>query len=66
VFYASTAVCPHAGGPLGDGGLNGSALTCPYHGWAFDVRDGSCVVDPNVRLATFEVWVRGDELYVRR
>ena len=66
LFYASTGVCPHAGGPLGDGVLSGNALICPYHGWAFDVRDGSCSVDPHVRLPSFEVRVVGDELYVRR
>jgi nitrite reductase/ring-hydroxylating ferredoxin subunit len=39
-FYALDGVCPHQGGPLGKGSLNGSIVTCPWHGWQFDVRTG--------------------------
>ena len=33
-------VCPHAGLPLGEGSLQGRVLTCPFHGYAYDVETG--------------------------
>ena len=39
-FYAVNAVCPHMGGPLASGRLAGCVVTCPWHGWTFDVRTG--------------------------
>src|SRR5690348_14357617 len=39
-FYALDGVCPHAGGPLGEGALRGTVVTCPWHGWQFDVVSG--------------------------
>ena len=41
-FYATSDGCPHAGGPLAEGELDGFEVTCPFHSWTFDVRDGSC------------------------
>ncbi|MDD9821218.1 MAG: Rieske 2Fe-2S domain-containing protein [Nitrospira sp.] len=38
--------CPHAGGPLGEGTLEGNIVQCPWHGWAFDVRTGQCLKNP--------------------
>jgi len=32
--------CPHAGLPLADGECRGRVLTCPFHGYAFDIRTG--------------------------
>lgn len=42
--------CPHAGGPLGDGDLQGHILSCPFHGWTFDVRTGVCTLDATKRV----------------
>ena len=39
-FFALDGICPHLGGPLGKGKLHGCIVTCPWHGWQFDVRDG--------------------------
>lgn len=32
--------CPHAGGPLADGLVADTCVTCPLHGWRFDLRTG--------------------------
>jgi nitrite reductase (NADH) small subunit len=56
-LYAVDSTCPHAGGPLGDGQLAGCTLTCPWHGWSYDVRTGRSTVDENVKVATFPVEV---------
>lgn len=37
VYYACSNRCPHAGGPLSDGFLRGTAVVCPWHGWDFDL-----------------------------
>ncbi|HVP39737.1 MAG TPA: non-heme iron oxygenase ferredoxin subunit [Candidatus Saccharimonadales bacterium] len=39
-FYATGGLCPHQGGSLGDGWLEGHRITCPLHGWVFDARTG--------------------------
>jgi nitrite reductase (NADH) small subunit len=39
-FHVLDGICPHAGGPLGKGKLQGNIVTCPWHGWQFDVSTG--------------------------
>jgi nitrite reductase/ring-hydroxylating ferredoxin subunit len=36
-LYAINDVCPHEGGPLSEGMLDGTQLTCPWHGWSFEL-----------------------------
>lgn len=45
--------CPHQGGPLGEGVLDGEVVTCPWHGWTYHVRTGCPVLTPPVK--TFDV-----------
>jgi nitrite reductase/ring-hydroxylating ferredoxin subunit len=40
VFYAVDNACSHRGGPLGEGSLHGTTITCPWHGAQFDVTSG--------------------------
>ncbi len=40
-FFAVSNICRHAFGPLGDGVMEGYELVCPWHGWRYDVRDGT-------------------------
>jgi len=42
-FYVTDARCPHLGGPLAKGELEGTVLTCPWHHSQFDLADGSCL-----------------------
>ena len=44
--FALDGICPHQGGPLGKGAVDGCVVTCPWHGWQFDVRDGKHVTSP--------------------
>lgn len=41
-FYALDNVCPHMGGPLGEGEMEGCMVVCPWHGWQFNIKDGTC------------------------
>ncbi len=63
--YAIANTCAHAGGPLGDGKLQGHLVTCPYHGWKYDVRDGSCKTNTEVSVKRFEVRTVGDAVCVQ-
>lgn len=64
-FHAVSNQCPHADGPLGEGTLDGSVVTCPYHGWQYDVRDGRCLTNPHAPVKTFPVQVVGDAVCVK-
>lgn len=64
-FYASENRCPHSGGPVGEGPIEGTVVTCPLHQWKYDLRDGSCTTRPDAKLRIYEVKVEGDDLYVR-
>ncbi len=63
-FYASGAVCPHEGGPLEDGTLDGDVVICPWHGFDFDLKTGECLVDSDLRVPTYPVKVEGDSIWV--
>ena len=64
-YYAVDNVCPHRGGPLGEGDLEGAVVSCPWHAWRFCVRDGKWADNPRLAVDTFEVRVTGDEIQVR-
>ena len=49
-LYAIDGICPHSGGPLGHGALDGPILTCPFHGWEFDCRTGRSSADEDLKL----------------
>jgi nitrite reductase (NADH) small subunit len=56
-------VCPHAGGPLGQGQISGGRLVCPYHAWEFDCRTGENDFDPATRVPAYEVKVEGEDIF---
>jgi nitrite reductase (NADH) small subunit len=64
-YYAVDNACPHRGGPLDDGDVHGRVVTCPWHGWAWDVTTGANANNPAVRIACYPVTVRDGALYVR-
>ncbi|HLU39424.1 MAG TPA: Rieske 2Fe-2S domain-containing protein [Planctomycetota bacterium] len=41
-FCALDNSCPHAGGALAEGHLDGGEVSCPWHGWRFDLATGTC------------------------
>ena len=64
-LHALDGLCPHQGGPLGTGALCGTTLTCPWHGWQFDVTTGRHRVSATVRQAVHEVRHRAGTIEVR-
>lgn len=63
-FYAINNTCLHRGGPLGEGDLDGTVVTCPWHGWFYDVTTGCYMEDESKRLACYAVKVEGDAVLV--
>ena len=61
---AVPGVCPHEDVPLANGTLERGELTCPGHGYAFDLRDGKCTHDPTLVLRRYPVTIVGGEVYV--
>ena len=62
-FHVIDNTCPHRGGPLGEGELEGCLLTCPWHAWQFDVRTGESVTDDS-KVEVFECRVEGGQVLV--
>jgi nitrite reductase/ring-hydroxylating ferredoxin subunit len=63
-FHAINNICIHRGGPLADGPLEEAVVTCPWHGWQYDVRTGKVVQNPSAGADCYPVEVRGDEIFV--
>ena len=63
-FHVIDGVCPHAGGPLGEGALHENTLVCPWHAWEFDCRTGANDFDPDVMVTKFPVKIEGGEILV--
>lgn len=63
-YYVLDGVCPHQGGPLGKGALADCVVTCPWHGWQFDVRNGRHQLNPRIVQPQFPVRVENDTILV--
>jgi nitrite reductase (NADH) small subunit len=63
-LYALDGICPHAGGPLAKGRLAGNVVTCPWHGWQFDVTTGRHCLAPRIQTASIPVASEGDDVYL--
>ena len=63
--YAIENNCAHQGGPLSEGTLSGTIVTCPWHNWKFDVTTGDSPVVPTANVNTFEAKVEDDEIWVK-
>ncbi len=64
-IHAINGTCTHKGGPLGEGELEGTVVTCPWHGAEFDVTTGQVVGSPATQsVSTYTVVVAGEEIQV--
>jgi len=58
-------VCPHEGGPLGEGIIEDGRVVCPWHGYGFDPRTGVAAEDPQIKAEVFEAKLEQGELLVK-
>jgi nitrite reductase (NADH) small subunit len=57
-------VCPHRGGPLGQGWVEGETVVCPWHCWAFNTVTGAAEPPETGRVDVFPVKVEADDVLV--
>ncbi len=67
-YFAFANTCPHAEGPLGEGELVGSIVTCPWHATPFNVKtgeaqEGGVTDDP---VATYDVRIEGNDIQITK
>ena len=63
-FYCIDNTCLHRGGPLGQGVLEGNVVTCPWHGWQYDVTTGKLTQNAAVGVDSYRLEVRGEDIFV--
>lgn len=62
-FHALSNLCRHAFAPLAEGYVDGHIVMCPWHGWRYDVRDGT-TDHPDANVKTYPVTVRDGDVFV--
>ena len=63
-LHAMENLCPHRQGPLGQGWIEGQAVVCPWHAWAFDCSTGIAEEPEKAHVKVFPVQLQGDAFLV--
>ena len=63
-YCAMDNACPHEGGPLGQGFVEGGKVVCPWHGWEVDPTTGRAEGLDN-RAEVYELRIEGDDVLVK-
>ena len=64
-LWAVDGMCAHQGGPIAQGALDGKCVTCPWHGWQYDVSNGCNLLSGKQMLERFDVEVRELDVWVK-
>lgn len=56
--------CPHRRGPLGQGWIEGEAVVCPWHSWAFNLATGVAEPPERASVDVFPLQTEGDDILV--
>ncbi|NJD90209.1 MAG: Rieske (2Fe-2S) protein [Geobacter sp.] len=63
-IFACENECPHQGSPMQAGIVKDGHLSCPRHGYRFNLKTGSCLDNPDFTLKVFTAKVEGDDIMV--
>lgn len=63
-LYAIDGVCGHAGGPLAQGMVRGDVVTCPWHGWQYNVASGCHQLNARMQQKRYSVTVVKGDVFV--
>lgn len=63
-IHAVENECPHQGSPMASAIVKDGFVSCPRHGYRFNLADGSCREHPEYTLQVFPVELRGDDILV--
>ncbi len=64
-YYALEDRCPHRGALLSEGECKNGIVTCAWHAWQFDIKDGYFLENPEIKLKCFPVKVDGEDIYIQ-
>ena len=64
VFHVIDGICPHAGGPLGKGTLRDNIVTCPWHGWQFNVSSGQHCLNQRICQTAYAVRIENGRVII--
>lgn len=64
-WFAVRNSCVHRGGPVATGTLVGDVLTCPWHGFQFNLRTAQCIADPKAELDRYAVSVIDGQVHLQ-
>ena len=59
-------ICPHRGGPLGQGAINGQNVVCPWHAWEWNCTTGVNDMDASKRVAVCDLKIEGGEILLHQ
>lgn len=65
-IFAIDDVCAHMGANLAEGTLEDTTVTCPWHGWKYDVTTGANADDPSVKQRCYQVKVEGSDILIAK
>lgn len=65
-IFALDNSCPHKGGPLGEGFVEGFRVSCPWHGWEFDIPTGDCINMPGESAQKIAIKIVGNKIFLDR
>ncbi len=63
-FHVIDNLCLHRGGPLGEGDLAGEVVSCPWHGWEYNVKTGHCVTNPSSNVKAYQTVVEDGDVKI--
>ncbi len=63
-LYAYENACPHQGGPIGEGWVEGTVVTCPWHAWRFELTTGAMTLGNFACLRRFAVREADGAIYL--
>jgi ferredoxin-nitrite reductase len=63
-LYGVQNICPHEGGQLCNGWIDGGEVVCPLHGYKFDLKTGACSTNPTLRVKVFHLVAEGEQVIV--
>lgn len=63
-YYAISDMCPHRGGSLAEGFLDGGKVFCPLHCFDFNLKTGECETVPSLRVRIYEVKIAEEDIFI--
>jgi nitrite reductase (NADH) small subunit len=63
-YRAMDNVCPHRGGPLGQGMVEGGKVVCPWHGWAWDTVTGAASQSSQMKVTVYPLKIQGGDVLI--